>query len=51
MNVKLRLTEEEEEAEGPTLELVFTEGEMLLKEEELRAEEQQHFCTQPAGKD
>lgn len=52
MNVKLRLAEEEEEeTEGPTLELVFTEGEMLLKEKELGGEEEQQFCTQSAGKD
>lgn len=52
MNVKLRLAEEEEEeTEGPTLELVFTEGEMLVKEKELGGEEEQQFCTQSAGKD
>lgn len=51
MNVKLRLAEEEEETEGPTLELVFTEGEMLVKEKELGGEEEQQSCTQSAGKD
>lgn len=50
MNIKLRLAEEEE-MEGPTLELVFTEGEMLLKEKELRGDEQQRFCTESTGKD
>lgn len=50
MNIKLRLAEEEE-MEGPTLELVFTEGEMLLKEKELRGDEQQQPCTESSGKD
>lgn len=50
MNIKLRLAEEEE-MEGPTLELVFTEGEMLLKEKELRGDEQQQLCTESSGKD
>lgn len=51
MNIKLRLAEEEEEMEGPTLELVFTEGEVLLKEKELRGDEQQQLCTESSGKD
>lgn len=50
MNIKLRLAEEEE-MEGPTLELVFTEGEMLLKEKGLRGDEQQRLCTETSGKD
>lgn len=50
MNIKLHLTEEEE-TEGPTLELVFTEGEVLLKEKELGGDEEQQFSAEPSGKD
>lgn len=50
MNIKLRLAEEDE-MEGPTLELVLTEGEVLLREKELRGDEQQQSCTEPSGKD
>lgn len=37
--------------EGPTLELVFTEGEMLLKEKELGGDEQQELYAESSGKD
>lgn len=50
MNIKVRLTEEGE-MEGPTLELVFSEGEMLLKEKELRGDAQQQPCAESSGKD
>lgn len=52
MNIKLRLAEDdEEEMDGPTLELVFTKGEMHLKEEEERGEEEeQQLCSEGSGK-
>lgn len=51
MNIKLRLAKEEVGVEGPTLEFLLSEGEALVKEEELRGEEQQQFCTESSGKD
>lgn len=51
MNIKLRLAKEEVGVEGPTLEFLLSEGEALVKEEELRGEEQQQFCTESSGED
>lgn len=50
MNIKLRLAKEEVGVEGPTLEFLLSEGEALVKEEELR-EEQQRFCAESSGTD
>lgn len=51
MNIKLRLAKEEVGVEGPTLEFLLSEGEALVKEEELGGAEQQQLCTQSSGED
>lgn len=44
MNIKVHLTEKEE-VEGPISEFLLTEEEVLLKEEEVRGEEQSELCS------